>query len=122
MPDPASGTAAATGAVAMTTGTMLGISQIMPAGASFYEFLWGCIFAIAGAFAYQFICAQSARQKAADANVPINERPKIDMTMVGYAMFGAPMSAACIQARCPRHRTLRERFSTMPYSWRRRIN
>lgn len=96
MPDPASGTAAATGAVAMTTGTMLGLSHVMPAGASFYEFLWGCLFAILGACAYQFIRAQDARQRAADQGVAIPDRPRIDIVMLGYSACGAPMAAACL--------------------------
>lgn len=96
MPDPASGSAAATTALTMTTGTMLGLSQIMPPGASVNEFVWGCIFSIVGAFAYQFIEAQANRQKAAEQNVPIIDRPKIDVVMLGYSMCGAPMAAACL--------------------------
>jgi hypothetical protein len=96
MTDPATGTAAGTTAIAVTTGTMFGLGKIMPAGASFNEFVWGCIFAIAGAFAFEFIKAQAARQKAAEANIPIADRPKIDITMLGYAMCGAPMAAACL--------------------------
>lgn len=58
------------------------------------EFVWGCIFSMAGAFAFQFIAAQVARQMAADANVPAADRPTIDFVMLGYAICGAPMSAA----------------------------
>lgn len=96
MTDPVAGAAAGTAAIVATTGTMFGLGTIMPAGASFNEFIWGCIFSAAGAFAYQFIGAQAARQKAADANVPISDRPKIDFTMLGYSVCGAPMAAACL--------------------------
>lgn len=96
MPDPASGTAAATTAIATTTGTMLGISAVMPPGASINEFIWGCFFAIIGACAFQFIAAQAQRQAAADKNVPMADRPKIDIVMLGYSMCGAPMAAACL--------------------------
>jgi hypothetical protein len=96
MTDPASGSVAATTAIATTTGTMLGISTVMPPGASINEFVWGCIFSIVGAFAYQFIEAQANRQKAAEQNIPVSERPKIDVVMLGYSMCGAPMAAACL--------------------------
>lgn len=68
----------------------------MPPGASAYEFGWGCAFGIAGAFTYQFIKAQAMRQAAADKNVPIVDRPKIDVTMLGYSMCGAPLASACL--------------------------
>ena len=96
MSDPASGTAAASTAIATSTGAMLGISVVMPPGASLNEFIWGCIFSIVGAFAYQFISAQAQRQAAADKNIPVGERPKIDVVMLGYSMCGAPMAAACL--------------------------
>jgi len=96
MADPATGTAAASAAIATSTGTMLGLSFVMPADASFYEFVWGCAFAMLGAFCFQFIRAQDARQKAADQGVPIENRPKIDTVMLGYSMCGAPMAAACL--------------------------
>jgi hypothetical protein len=96
MADPATSTVAGSAAIATTTGAMFGLSKIMPPGASFNEFVWGCLFSIAGAFAYQFITAQAARQKAADANIPIDDRPKIDITMLGYSMCGAPMASACL--------------------------
>lgn len=96
MTDPASGTAAGSTAIAITGSTMWSLGKLMPAGASFNEFIWGCIFAIAGAFAFQFIKAQAARQTAADNNVPIADRPRIDVTMLGYAVCGAPMAAACL--------------------------
>ncbi len=94
MAEPATGSAAAVAAVTMTSGGMLVLSKVMPAGASFYEFMFGCMFAMIGAAAYQFIEAFVARQIAADKGVPIGERPIIDRVMLGYAMFGAPLSAA----------------------------
>lgn len=94
MTEPASGGVAATSALATTTGSMFALGQLMPPGASLNEFVWGCCFSIMGAFAYQFIEALAARQKAADANIPMDQRPRIDLIMLGYAMCGAPMSAA----------------------------
>jgi hypothetical protein len=96
MTDPASGTVAATAAIATTTGAMFGLGSVMPPGASVNEFLWGCIFSIVGAFAFQFIGAQAQRQQAAEKNIPIADRPKIDVVMLGYSMCGAPMAAACL--------------------------
>jgi hypothetical protein len=94
--DPVSGGAAATGALLLSTGTMAVAGQIMPPGASLNEFIWGCLFAIIGAFSYQFVEAQALRQAAADRGIAAADRPKIDMVMVGYSMFGAPMAAACL--------------------------
>lgn len=94
MTDPATGPVAANAALAATTGSMFALGQLMPPGASLNEFVWGCLFSVMGAFAYQFIDALAARQKAADANIPVAQRPTIDMVMLGYAMCGAPMSAA----------------------------
>lgn len=94
MADPASGTAAATTALAATTGGMFALGTLMPPGASITEFVWGCVFSMIGAFSFQFIAAQVARQLAADANIPPEQRPTIDFTNLGYAICGAPMSAA----------------------------
>lgn len=94
MADPASGTVAATTAIATTTGSMWALGQFMPPGASLNEFIWGCVFAIFGAFCFQFIAAQVARQLATDAHVPVAQLPRVDIRTVGYAMCGAPLSAA----------------------------
>lgn len=97
MPDPvAVGPAAAIAATVTTAAPMLALGAMMPPGASLNEFAWGCAFAIFGAFAYQFIKAQARRQAAADKDVPVADRPEIDKALVGYAMFGAPLSAACL--------------------------
>lgn len=96
MADPASGTVAATAAIATTTGGMWALGNWMPSGASFNEFVWGCVFAILGAFCFQFIAAQVARQIATDAHVPQDQLPRVDIRMVGYAMCGAPLSAALL--------------------------
>ncbi len=94
MAEPATGSAAAITATTMTTSGMFMLSKIMPAGASFFEFIFGCVFAMAGAAAYQFIEALVSRQVAAEKGVPIADRPVIDRTMLGYAMFGSPLSVA----------------------------
>lgn len=75
---------------------MYGLGLMMPPGASAAEFIWGCIFGMAGAFSYQFIKAQAMRQVAAEKNVPIEDRPRIDLYMLGYAMCGAPLAVACL--------------------------
>lgn len=94
MAEPASGTVAATVAVGAATGSMFAIGTFMPPGASLMEFAWGCFFSMCGAFAFQFIAAQVERQNAADAKIPIAERPTIDWQTVGYAILGAPLSAS----------------------------
>ena len=95
MPDPASGSAAGAAALTVTSGSLFGLGALMPPGASFNEFIWGCVFSAVGAAAYQFICAQAARQQAADKGVPVNERPKIYTVMLGYSIFGSMLAAAC---------------------------
>lgn len=94
MTDPASGPTAAAIAVGTTTTSMWTLGQFMPPGASLNEFVWGCIFAMFGAFCYQFIAAQVARQMATDAKVPEAQLPRVDLRTLGYAMCGAPLSAA----------------------------
>lgn len=94
MTDPASGPTAAAVAMGTTTGSMWVLGNFMPPGASLNEFIWGCIFAMFGAFCYQFIAAQVARQIATDANVPEAQLPRVDLRTLGYAMCGAPLSAA----------------------------
>lgn len=96
MAEPATGSVAATAAIATTSGSMFALGTLMPPGASLNEFVWGCIFAMAGAFAYSFIQAMAQRQEAADAKVPLAERPTIDLVMLGYAICGAPMSCALL--------------------------
>lgn len=96
MAEPATGTAAAVVAIGATTGGMFTLGALMPPGASVGEFTWGCIFGIAGAFSYQFIKAQAQRQSAADKNIPIDQRPRIDLYMLGYSMCGAPLASACL--------------------------
>lgn len=96
MAEPATGTAAAVAAIGATSGAMFTLGALMPPGASLGEFVWGCIFGIAGAFSYQFIKAQAQRQSAADKNIPIEQRPRIDLYMLGYSMCGAPMASACL--------------------------
>lgn len=93
MSDP-SGTVAAIGAVAVsTTGTATVLSWLPP-GTSLDELAWASIFAIFGAFCYQFICAMVARQKSADAGTPMEQRPRIDMIILAYSMCGAPLAAS----------------------------
>lgn len=94
MTEPASGTVAATAALGTTTVGIGVLGQYMPPGASMNEFLYGCVFAMFGAFCYQFIAAQVARQVATDQHVPIDQLPRVDIRTVGYAMCGAPLSAA----------------------------
>lgn len=94
MADPASGTVAATTAIAATSISTFALGRFMPPGASLNEFIWGSVFAIFGAFCFQFIAAQVARQVASDAHVPADQLPRVDIRMVGYAMCGAPLSAA----------------------------
>jgi hypothetical protein len=96
MAEPASGTVAASTAVATATGGIFAIGTFIPPGASLMEFAWGCFFSMCGAFAFQFIAAQVERQNAADAKVPIAERPTIDWRTVGYSILGAPLSAAAL--------------------------
>jgi hypothetical protein len=94
MADPASGTVAATTAITTTTTSIFALGQFMPPGASMQEFVWGILFAMFGAFCYQFIAGQVARQIATDAHVPIAQLPRVDRVMVAYAVLGAPLSAA----------------------------
>lgn len=68
----------------------------MPAGTSPSEFLWGIGFAMLGSACYEFIKAQVLRQASADKGVEIGLRPRIDLALVGYAMLGAPLSAALL--------------------------
>ena len=96
MTDPAGGPVAASAAIAVTAGPMYGLGTMMPPGASIDEFIWGCLFAILGAFCYQFIAAQVARQMAADAHVPEGDMPRVDIRTLGYSMCGAPLSAAML--------------------------
>lgn len=96
MAEPASGSVAASSAIAITSGGMFSLGALMPPGASLNEFVWGCIFSMGGAFAYSFIQAMAQRQEAADKNVPIDQRPTIDLVMLGYAICGAPMSCALL--------------------------
>jgi len=96
MAEPATGTVAASVAIATTTGGLFALGALMPPGASMMEFGWGCFFSAVGAFAFQFIAAQVQRQTAADANIPIKDRPTIDWQTVGYAILGAPLSAAAL--------------------------
>lgn len=96
MTDPVAGPAAAATATVVTAAPMYALGTIMPPGASASEFVWGCIFGMVGAFAYQFIRAQVSRQKAADAGIAIADRPKIDVVMLGYSILGAPLASACL--------------------------
>lgn len=72
---------------------MYALGQLMPQGATIYEFLWGIFFAVCGSCCYQFIEAAAARKAAEQAHVPIKDRPEIDMVLVAYSMCGAPLSA-----------------------------
>jgi hypothetical protein len=94
MAEPASGTAAAITAITTTTATTFALGQFMPPGASMQEFVWGILFACFGAFCYQFIAGQVARQIATDAHVASADLPRVDRVMVAYAVLGAPLSAA----------------------------
>ncbi len=94
MTDPASGTAAATTALITSGGSLLGLGALVPPGASPWEFVWGIAFAMLGAFCWQYIVALARRQIEADNNVPIDQRSRVDNTLVVYAVLGAPLSAA----------------------------
>lgn len=94
MADPATGTVAATTAVATTAGGFFALGSIMPPGASWQEFVFGFICAMAGAFCFQFIAGQVARQNAIDNHVPQADLPRVDPVTLAYAVLGAPLSAA----------------------------
>lgn len=91
-----SGSAAAAGAVAASTSGTAAVVSFLPPGASLDEFGWCCLFAIFGAFCYQFVEAMMARQKAAEAGTPIDQRPRIDSLTLAYAMCGAPFAAGML--------------------------
>lgn len=94
MADPATGTVAATAALATTAGSYLALGAVMPPGASWQEFVFAMLCAMAGAFCFQFIAGQVARQNAIDAHVAQADLPRVDRVMVAYAVLGAPLSAA----------------------------
>ncbi len=94
MAEPASGTVAAITALGTTATGVAILDTLLPLGSSPVEFLWGMGWAMFGSFCWEFIQAGAKRQAAIDQGVPASERPTIDRVMVGYAMAGAPLSAA----------------------------
>lgn len=72
----------------------LGALNSIPMG----EYLPGTAFAMVGAFAWKFIAAQSAREKAAASGTPKEKLPTVDFVTVGYALFGAPLASGAVIA------------------------
>ena len=77
----ATGTSAALGTLAITSSGVLGIS--------WSDYALATVLSVVGAFSYQFIKAQVAREQAAAAGKPKNELPKIDLETTLYAVIGA---------------------------------
>lgn len=96
MTDPATGVTAATLAAATSaSGTaLLSAFTTLPVG----EFLPGTMFAVIGAIGWQFIAAQAAREKGAQDGVARDKLPTVDITTLGYSVFGAPLAAGCLIA------------------------
>lgn len=95
MAEPA-GTTAATTALATSAGSVALLSSLnsIPVG----DYLPGTVFAMLGAVAWQFIAAQTAREKAMQSGVPKEKLPTIDLVNVGYALFGAPLASGAVIA------------------------
>lgn len=96
MTEPATGSLAATAALTVSAGGVGVLSALnsIPMG----EFLPGTVLAMAGAAAWKFIAAQSAREKAQAAGTKKADLPTIDLTGVGYAVFGAPLASGAVIA------------------------
>lgn len=97
MADPATGTVAAAVAVGGTAGGLFTLGTVGPS-ISWQEFVIGIICAMAGAFCFQFIAGQVARQQAIDAHVANADLPQVDRVTLSYAVLGAPLSAAFLIA------------------------
>lgn len=86
MPDPATNTSAGVTAGLWILGAAGGV-VISPV-----DFVSDTGIAMAGAVSYQFLKAQMAREKAAEAGAPPESRPRVDLVTLGYAMAGAVVS------------------------------
>lgn len=96
MAEPATGSLAASAALATSAGGMALLSTLnsIPVG----EYIPGTVFAVIGAVAWQFISAQVARETAAKNGVPMEKRPTIDVVTLGYSLFGAPLASGAVIA------------------------
>ena len=95
MTSPATGTLAAAGAA---TTSSAGVAILSTLSIPLDEYLAGTLFAVIGAVAWQFIAAQVARERAAQNGDPPDKRPTIDLTTVGYALFGSPLASGAMIA------------------------
>lgn len=64
--------------------------------ASIQELLWGTCLSVFGAAAWQFINAQKNRETAVSKGAKGADIPRIDLTTLGYAMLGAPLSSGLL--------------------------
>lgn len=96
MTEPATGSVAASIAVATSAGGVGVLSALNSIPTA--EFIPGTILAMLGAFSWKFISAGVAREKAAANGTPKNQYPTIDWTGVGYSMLGAPLAAGAVIA------------------------
>jgi hypothetical protein len=55
------------------------------------EYIQGMFIGIAGAFMWQLVKTQKAREDAAAKGVPKSEQPRLDFYTLGLAMGGAPL-------------------------------
>lgn len=96
MADPATGGLAATAAVVASASGIAVLSTFNTIPLA--EYVPGTIFAMIGAIGYQFIKAQTAREKAEQSGLALKDRPTIDFVTVGYALFGAPLASGALIA------------------------
>lgn len=96
MADPATGGLAAT---ATAIGSASGIAILSTFNTiPLAEYVPGTIFAMIGAVGYQFIKAQTAREKAGQNGALRKDLPTIDLVTVGYSLFGAPLASGALIA------------------------
>lgn len=96
MTEPASGSVAATAALTASAGGVALLSTLNTIPLA--EYVSGTVFAMIGAFAWKFIAAQSAREKAAASGTPKDKLPTVDFVTVGYALVGAPLASGAVIA------------------------
>lgn len=93
-------TAESTIAVALALGLTAALPPVISTFGSIpgIEYLVGTLAAMIGSAGWQFILAGEARQKAADTGTAHDKLPTIDLVMVGYGLFSAPLAAGAIVA------------------------
>ena len=92
MADPATNTAVGTTAGLVTLGSLNQIFGLPVLGVPLGNFFVFTALSVFGAFSYQFVKAQVAREDAASKGVVTADRPKIDLTTLAYSMAAAPLA------------------------------